>query len=58
MVRLQVAGISQRIDPRVVEKIHALVGDGVRDVNEMRRHIRVYVQSSLLLERAPPPQVQ
>lgn len=50
----QVAGISQRIDPRIVEKIQALAGDGVRDVNEMKRHIRVYVKS-LFPGRAPPP---
>ena len=33
----QVAGISQRIDSRTVEKIQTLAGDGVRDVNEMKR---------------------
>ena len=48
------AGISQRIDPRIVEKIQALAGDGVRDVNEMKRHIHVYVKS-LFPGRAPPP---
>ena len=47
------AGISQRIDPRIVEKIQALAGDGVRDVNEMKRHIHVYVKS-LFPGRAPP----
>ncbi|PFX22793.1 hypothetical protein AWC38_SpisGene12689 [Stylophora pistillata] len=51
----QVAEISQRIDPRIVEKIHALAGDGVRDVNEMRRHIHVFLQNSLYPGSAPPP---
>jgi len=40
---LQVAGISQRIDPRIVERIQALARDGVRDVNKMKCHIHVYV---------------
>ena len=38
-----------------MEKIHALVGDGVRDVTEMRRHIHVYVQNNLFPKSAPPP---
>lgn len=50
----QVAELSQRIDPRIVEKIHALAGDSVRDVNEMRRHIHVYVQNSRFLGSVPP----
>ncbi|KAJ7389498.1 hypothetical protein OS493_031472, partial [Desmophyllum pertusum] len=33
----KVAGISQRIDPRIVGKIHDLVGDGVRDVKRRCR---------------------
>ena len=49
----QVAELSQRIDPRIVEKIHALAGDSVRDVNEMWRHIHVYVQNSLFLRSVP-----
>ena len=49
------AGISQRIDPRIVERIQALAGDGVRDVNEMKRHIHVYVKNSLFRGSAPPP---
>jgi len=52
---LQVAGISQRIDPRIVERIQALAGDGVRDVNEMKRHINVYVKNSLFPGSASPP---
>lgn len=36
-----------------MEKIQALAGDGVRDVNEMKRHIHVYVKS-LFPGRAPP----
>lgn len=54
-MNLQIAGISQRIDPRIVEKVHSLVADGVRDVSEMRRHINIYVQNSLF-HGTPPPQ--
>ena len=52
---MQIAGISQRIDPRIVEKVHGLVAEGVRDVSEMRRHINVYIQNSLFPGTAPPP---
>ena len=49
------AGISQRIDPRILERIQALAWGGFRDVNEMKRHIHVYVKNSLFPESAPPP---
>ena len=49
------AGIYQRIDPRIVERIQALAVDGVRDVNEMKCHIQVYVKNSLFRGSAPPP---
>ena len=43
----QVAGISQEIDASLVKKIDELVKEGVSNVNEMRRHLRVFVKSTL-----------
>ncbi|CAB4018090.1 Hypothetical predicted protein, partial [Paramuricea clavata] len=50
-----VAGISQRIDSRLVEKIHELVEDGIRRVNEAKRHLRVLVRDSLFVGSSMPP---
>jgi len=50
-----VAGISQRIDARIVDKIHGLVSEGVRDVSEMKRHLNVYVRNNLFQGTTPPP---
>jgi hypothetical protein len=43
-----VAGISQRIDLRIVDKIDGLVEDGVWQVNEVKRQLKVFVRDSLL----------
>ena len=40
----QHAGMSQQIDKRIVLKIHQLVGEGVKQVREMQRHIRIFVK--------------
>ncbi len=49
------AGISQRIDPRIVDKIHGLVEDVVRQVNEVKRHLKVFVRDSLFAGSSIPP---
>ena len=49
------AGISQRIDPRIVDKIHGLLEDGVRQVNEVKRHLKVFVRDSLFAGSSIPP---
>ena len=41
------AGVSQRIDSRIVAKIHALSDDGIRQVNEVQRHLKVFVPDTL-----------
>ena len=41
------AGFSQNVDKRVINKIHELVGEGVQNVREMARHIRIYVKNDL-----------
>ena len=37
----------QPIDKRLVEKIQMLVSEGVRNVDEMRRHLRYFVKNHL-----------
>lgn len=44
----QLAGFCQPLDDRVINKIHQLVGDGVRKVSEMKRHINIYVHKELM----------
>ena len=41
------AGFSQNVDKRVANKIPELVGEGVQNVREMARHIRIYVKNDL-----------
>ncbi|XP_057294334.1 calcium-responsive transcription factor-like [Hydractinia symbiolongicarpus] len=47
-------GISQQVDSRITTKIHALVGQGVRQVKEMERHIKIYVQNELFCDKMLP----
>lgn len=51
----QSAGFLQRIDSRLREQIKDLVDEGVRGVNEMRRHLRHYVAKVLFKGRPLPP---
>ena len=39
--------MSQQIDKTIVLKIHQLVGEGVKQVREMQRHIRIFVKMKL-----------
>ena len=45
----------QPIDKRLVQKIHTLVGEGVKKVDEMKRHLRHYVKNDLFAGQNPPP---
>ena len=46
--------ISQEIDLKVVKKINELVNEGVSNVNEMRRHLRIFVKSTLFGDSDQP----
>ena len=46
-VIFQVAGISQEIDARLVKKIDELVREGVSNVHEMKRHLKIFVKSTI-----------
>ncbi|XP_078349678.1 uncharacterized protein LOC144634557 [Oculina patagonica] len=48
------AGFLQRMDPRLRAQIKELVDEGVRGVNEMRRHLRHYV-TKIIFKEGPVP---
>ena len=54
-LKFQASGIQQQVDPRIAEKIHYLVGKGVINVNEMRRHLREYLTNDLFCRQELPP---
>ena len=45
----------QPIDKSLVQKIHTLVGEGVKKVHEMERHLRHYFKHDLFAGENPPP---
>ena len=42
------------MDPRIIEEIHRLVEDGVRNVQEMQRHIKSFVENNLFKNKPVP----
>ena len=42
------------MDTRILRRIEELVAEGVNDVYEMRRHIKVFVKNSLFYGNSPP----
>ena len=50
----QAAGFLQRMDGRLCDQMRELVEDGVRGVNEMRRHLRHFVSNVLFKGQALP----
>ena len=53
-LHLQGGGIQQQVDHLIIEKIHELVGAGVRSVNEMRRHLRGFVEKEMFAGMTKP----
>ena len=41
----------QRVDEKIIEKISEFVGEGVRSVEEMKRHLRIFVKDDLFRGR-------
>jgi len=39
--------MSQRVHPKISQKIESLVKEGVTDVQEVKRHLRCYVKSEM-----------
>eukprot|EP00794_Sanderia_malayensis_P002783 gene2783-3220_t len=44
----------QKVDARIIAEIYRLVEDGVRNVNEMRRHLKSYTENVLFKDRPLP----
>ena len=51
----QFGGMLQPIDKGLVDKIQILVGEGVKTVDEMKRHLRHYLRNDLFAGMTPPP---
>ena len=46
--------MNQPTDPRIIDFIHQQVSEGVRNVKEMKRHIKSYVKNELFKDRQGP----
>jgi uncharacterized alkaline shock family protein YloU len=49
----QAAALKAAIDDRVIQHIRKLVNDGVYNVSEMKRHIKVFVKEMFGNENLP-----
>ena len=47
-------GFMKPLSKEIKEKLYELVGDGVSSVNEMRRHLRSYVDKTLFCDTNRP----
>ena len=47
--------LSQQSDKRIINMIHKLVGEGIRNIKEMQRALRLYVKMELFEGQRPPP---
>ena len=45
----------QPIDKSLIQKIHTLVGEGIKRVDEMKRHLQHYIKNDLFAGQIPPP---
>lgn len=50
----QAAGICQPLDDRLIKWIHELVAEGVKEIAEMRRHLKIFVKEVLFKGEQPP----
>ena len=46
--------MTQRLDEKVITKIEELVGEGVGSVDEMKRHLKIYVKDELFRGKEQP----
>ena len=46
--------MSQKVDQRIVDKIYQLVGEGVRQVREMERHVKIFVKNEMFRNEVMP----
>ena len=46
--------MSQKVDEKIIKKMQDLVGEGIRNVREMERYIRIYVKDELFRDSELP----
>ena len=46
--------MSQKVDEKIIKTVQYLVGECVRNVTEMERHIRIYVKDELFHDSELP----
>ena len=46
--------MSQKVDEKIIKKVQDLVGEGVRNVREMERHVQIYVKDKLFRDSELP----
>ena len=51
---LQVGGVSLSVDEKLIKKIYELVGEGVHQVREMVRHLKIFVKNKLFKDSLLP----
>ena len=44
----------QKVDDSIIERTYELVGEGVRSVSEMERHLQLFVKFQMFSGRTPP----
>ncbi|XP_066016092.1 calcium-responsive transcription factor-like [Pocillopora verrucosa] len=49
----EVAGISHPLDEKIIKRIHELVAEGVKEIYEMRRHLKIFVKEVLFRDDQP-----
>ena len=42
--------MSQKVDEKIIKKVQDLVGEGVKNVREMERHICIYIKDKLFCD--------
>ena len=46
--------MTQRLNGKIIGKIEELVGEGVRSVDEMRRHLKIFIKDDLFRDKEQP----
>ena len=52
---IQYSGLSQKVDKRIINMTEKLVGEGILNIKETQRALRLYVKTELFEGQPPPP---
>ena len=50
----EISGLTRRLDPRMIQKIHQLVAKGVSSTREMERSLKLYVEDEVFRNKTCP----